>query len=120
MMLDITHARLIHMKWASQLSRLFRNFGKGVALQSHEECDVGAWIRAAGLRRYAHVEEIRQLDEAHIKFHDAANRTISCLQQKRFREAQEAYELVNTLSREIIYLLTVIEYRLEKADARTG
>jgi hypothetical protein len=113
MILDITHARLLHLKWASQLSRLFRNFGKGVALQSHAECDVGVWIRTTGLRRYGHIDEIRQLDAIHVRFHDAANQTISHLQQKQFGKAQEHYEIVNTLSREIIYLLTIIEYRLE-------
>ncbi|CAK0765600.1 Chemoreceptor zinc-binding domain-containing protein conserved in MTBa [uncultured Gammaproteobacteria bacterium] len=113
MMLDITHARLVHLKWASQLSRLFRNFGKDVALQTHEECAVGVWISRVGLHKYAHIEEIGQLNDCHAKFHEAASRTISCLQQKQFHQAQEAYGIVNTLSRDIVYLLTVIEYHLE-------
>lgn len=113
MILDITHARLLHLKWASQLSRLFRNFGKGVILQSHEDCDVGVWIRTTGLQRYAHIDEIQQLDAVHLRFHEAASRTMSHLQQKQFGKAQKDYEAVNALSREIIYLLTIIEYRLE-------
>ena len=112
-LLDVTYARLLHLKWTAQMSRLFRNFGRGVTVQSHEACQVGSWLNRVGLRKYAHVAEIGALDAAHIGFHDAARRTIESLKFQRFQQAQDAYGEVNALSREIIYLLTVIEYRLE-------
>ncbi len=110
--LDITYARLAHLHWATELDRRFRNYGKGVALQSHNSCDFGAWINQVGRKKYGDLPEIGLLDAAHREFHEAAARIIRCLQDRHTQRADEAYADVQNLSREIAYLLTLIEFQL--------
>ena len=110
--LDITYARLAHLRWATELDRRFRNYGNGVALQSHKACEFGAWIAQVGLKKYGDLPEIERLDAAHREFHEASSRIIRCLQDRHVQRADEAYADVQNLSRDIAYLLTLIEFRL--------
>ncbi len=109
---DLTYARLAHLRWSSRLDRKFRNFGSGVALQAHDKCDFGSWIQGPGKHKYADLPEIMLLDTVHKSFHEAASRIIHDLQYRQFQKADEAYADVQNLSREISWLLTVLEYRL--------
>ena len=109
---DITYARLAHLRWASRLDHRFRNYGQGVALQAHDACDFGAWIQGAGMSRYSDIAEIHLLDSVHRSFHEAASRIIRHLQNRHLQKADEAYIDVQNLSREIAWILTVVEYRL--------
>lgn len=116
--LDITYARLAHLHWAKILDRSFRKYGKGVAIQSHDSCDFGTWIQQVGLKKYGDMEEIALLDAAHREFHEAASRIIRCLQDRQLQRADEAYADVQNLSREIAYLLTLIEFKLDDGVRR--
>ncbi|MEI6985283.1 MAG: CZB domain-containing protein [Rhodospirillaceae bacterium] len=111
--IDITYARLSHLRWASRLDHRFRNFGQGVALQAHDSCDFGTWIQRVGLRKYSNIPEIQLLDTVHRSFHEASSRIIRHLQNRHLQKADEAYLDVQNLSREIAWLLTVIEYSLD-------
>ncbi len=110
--LDITYARLAHLRWASTLDHSFRNFGHGVALQAHDSCEFGTWIARVGLKRYSDIHEMRLLEAVHKNFHEAASRIIRCLHGLQPHKADEAYADVQNLSREIAWLLTIVEYRL--------
>ena len=112
-MLDITYARLAHLRWASTLDHSFRNFGRGVALQAHDSCEFGTWIARVGLKRYSDIREMHLLEAVHKSFHEAASRIIRCLQGLQPQKADEAYADVQNLSREIAWLLTIVEYRLQ-------
>ncbi|MEI8393189.1 MAG: CZB domain-containing protein [Rhodospirillaceae bacterium] len=116
--LDITYARLAHLRWAAGLDRGFRNYGKGVALQSHDSCEFGSWIQRIGLKKYGDMREIPLLDIVHREFHEAAARIIRCLQDRMIQRADEAYADVQNLSREIAYLLTLIEFQLDDGIRR--
>jgi hypothetical protein len=111
--LDITYARLAHLRWASTLDQSFRNFGRGVSLQAHDSCEFGAWIQKARIKKYSGVEELDHLDEVHQQFHEAASRLIRHLQNRHLQRADEAYADVQILSREIAWLLTLMDYRLQ-------
>ena len=109
---DITYARLAHLRWASRLDHRFKNYGQGVALQSHDACDFGTWIQKIGMKKYSDLEEIHLLDVVHKSFHEEASRIIRHLQNRHLQKADEAYTDVQNLSREIAWLLTILEYRL--------
>ena len=110
--LDITYARLAHLHWAAELDRQFRNYGKGASLQSHDACEFGAWINQVGRKKYGHLPEVNLLESAHREFHEASARVIRCLQDRLVQRADEAYADVQNLSRDIAYLLTLIEFQL--------
>lgn len=111
-MLDVNRARLVHLKWVWQLESAFRNRGKNAVVQSHADCDVGVWIHGTGLRKHGDIAEIKALDEQHRKFHGAVQSTLTALRSRKDGQAAKAYAEVNALSKEIIFLLTVIELKL--------
>jgi len=115
--IDITYARLAHLRWASRLDQRFRNFGQGVAIQAHDRCDFGTWIQRVGLKKYADLKEVQLLDTVHKGFHEAATRLIRCLQARHLQRADESYADVQNLSREIAWLLTILEYRVSSIHA---
>ena len=110
--IELTYARLEHLRWSSTIYHSFRNFGNGAKLQTHNKCDFGIWLQRDGLQRYANMPEIHILEGAHKNYHTTANLVINNLRDRRYRQADEAYVDVQILSREIAWLLTVIEYRL--------
>ena len=110
--IELTYARLEHLRWSSTIYHSFRNFGNGAKLQTHNKCDFGIWLQRDGLQRYASMPEIHILEGAHKNYHTTANLVISNLRDRRYRQADEAFIDVQILSREIAWLLTVIEYRL--------
>ena len=109
---ELTYARLEHLRWSSKIDHSFRNFGQGAKLRTHNQCEFGIWIQGEGLQRYGGMPEIHILEGVHKSFHGAANQVIKSLQERRYRQADEAYVDIQNLSREIAWLLTVIEYRL--------
>lgn len=110
--LEVGHARLVHLQWANNLPDTFRNRGRHVTLEPAELCALGVWIHGTGLKRFGQINELVLCDQAHTAFHTRAAETLRNLQKHRDGHADRAYADVLDLSKEIIYLLSVIEYRL--------
>ncbi|MBF0604899.1 MAG: CZB domain-containing protein [Nitrospirae bacterium] len=110
--LEIGHARLVHLQWANHLPDTFRNRGRHVSLEPAELCALGVWIHGTGLKRFGQINELVLCDQAHTAFHTRAAETLRNLRKHRDEHADRAYAEVLNLSKEIIYLLSVIEYRL--------
>ncbi|GAB0057887.1 hypothetical protein SIID45300_02221 [Candidatus Magnetaquicoccaceae bacterium FCR-1] len=110
--LEVSQARLMHLRWSRQLLKAFQHWGKDAALQSAESCFLGIWIREVGSRNRQHESLIRELEEQHQLFHQRAEETIRLLRRKNFRKSEEAYQAVVQLGREVLYLLTRIEMAL--------
>ena len=115
--IDLTYARLAHLRWASRLDHRFKNYGHGVALQPHNSCEFGTWIHQVGLKKYSYIDEMQALETVHRAFHEVAAQIIRHLTNRHLRRADESYADVQNLSREIAWLLTVIEYRLTPPSA---
>ncbi|MBF0448016.1 MAG: CZB domain-containing protein [Magnetococcales bacterium] len=115
--LKISQARLIHLRWVKNLMTAFRHWGKGVSLESAELCSLGVWIHATGLSRFSGFSEMVQLDSAHKAFHEQAEKVLRALRNKQHRRAEDHYKHTLDLSREIVYLLSVIEYKINDSDA---
>jgi len=109
--LEVSHARLRHLRWSRDLAKAFRHWGRDASLKPVETCELGHWIHAIGFKRGIAIEEIKLLDKKHKLFHSQAEKTIRALRSKKGRRAEEAYTKVVQLSREVIYLLSRIELR---------
>jgi hypothetical protein len=110
--LEVGHARLVHMQWSRNLLTAFHDWGRNSSLESAEKCSLGAWIKAIGLQRHDKVPEIKELDEMHQAFHSKAEETIRALRKKEMKKADRCYEKMLDYSTEVIYLLSVLELRL--------
>ncbi|MBF0444659.1 MAG: CZB domain-containing protein [Magnetococcales bacterium] len=114
--LEVSQARLIHLRWSRNLTNAFRHWGKDTNLESADMCALGVWIHATGLQQYRNLPEITQLDEAHKAFHDHASTTLRALRHKQLKRAEENYGKTLDFSRKVIYLLSVIEFKLLDSD----
>lgn len=110
--LNVSHARLIHLNWANTLSQAFRGWGRDARLESEEDCALGDWLRTAGVLLGAKHVVIGRLKAAHVEYHLHVAETICALQSRREKAAQRGYTKTLELSREIVYLLSVLEFRL--------
>lgn len=114
--LEVSHARLMHLRWSRQLLKAFQHWGRDAVLEPSEACFVGIWLRDVGNRDHHHASLIRELDEKHQRFHQRAEETIRLLRRKNFRKSEETYQEVVLLGREVLYLLT----RIEMAFVQSG
>ncbi|MEO5362214.1 MAG: CZB domain-containing protein [Magnetococcus sp. DMHC-8] len=110
--LDISHARLAHVRWQENLCKSFRHRGRHFPMDAEENCVLGNWVRNVGLPGHADLAEMTMLDQAHQQFHAQADKTVQCLQRRQDRRAEQAYAEMLTASREIVYLLSIIESKL--------
>ncbi|MBF0422908.1 MAG: CZB domain-containing protein [Magnetococcales bacterium] len=110
--LEVNHARLVHLSWANHLPETFKNRGRRISLEPAELCPLGVWIHGTGRVRFGHIQELAACDQAHQGFHGRAEEILNNLRRHRDQHADQAYAEVLKLSQEIIYLLSVIEYRL--------
>ncbi|MBF0124640.1 MAG: CZB domain-containing protein [Magnetococcales bacterium] len=117
--LNVSHARLVHLSWARNLKKAFRNFGRQVEMESADKCAMGVWLHTTGLTRHSQLPEIGLLDSAHQSFHFMAERAIRAFHGKREQYADQSYGEALDLSRKIIYLLSVIEFKLLDSQSVT-
>jgi hypothetical protein len=115
-LLEIGHARLVHLQWSRNLLTAFKDWGNSITLESAAKCSLGAWINAIGLERYESIPEIKELDNMHRAFHAKAEETIRALRKKNMKKSDHFYEQMLDYSTEVIYLLSVLELRLIDSD----
>ncbi len=110
--LNVSYARLLHLNWARGLTKAFRGWGQDAHLESAENCMLGDWLRTTGASLKKKHIEINYLSAVHKKFHTQAGETIMFLQRRSENAAQKSYTKTLKLSREIIYVLSLMELKL--------
>ena len=116
-MLDITIARITHVEWVHQLEMILHNSSSSVTLPSHHDCELGVWLYGEGLRTYKEIPEIGLLEKSHKVFHIAADNVVEWHNSSKFNSQKTAQaeidfrDALNT-SKEIIYLLTMLEFKI--------
>ncbi len=120
MISDLGYMRLVHLSWELQLEELLDTHHlQHLEVDSHEDCPLGVWLYEEGLREFGNNVEIQQLERDHKQFHQAVRRVIRSHKHGRKEEANEALLEVKALSREIIYMLTAVEFKLLKKKSTT-
>lgn len=111
-MIDLSVARLVHLKWLLQLEATVRKGRTDMLLSSHDSCELGRWLYADGMKRYAEFPEMVQLERKHRMFHQSADTMMELFAQVKPLEAEFMLEEIRGESKDLIFLLTLIEYRL--------
>ncbi|MBF0110541.1 MAG: CZB domain-containing protein [Magnetococcales bacterium] len=107
--LEVSYARLEHLRWSRDLLRSFHHWGREADLISSRQCAVGKWIQQIGLPSGQHTELVKDLQQIHESFHAKAEDTLHLLRRKNITGSENAYREVVRLGREVLYLLTRIE-----------
>jgi hypothetical protein len=116
-MIDITIARITHVEWVYQLEMLIHKNTSAVSLPSYQNCELGVWLYGEGLRVYKEIPEIGMLEKSHKVFHTAADNVVEWHNGSKFnsqKTAQAELDFKNALkmSKEIVYLLTMLEFKI--------
>ncbi len=111
-MIDLSVARLVHLKWVLQLEATVRKGRTDLLLDSHDSCELGRWLRHDGHLKYKEFPEMAQLERKHQAFHQSAETMIAMFDQHKSLEAEFMLEEIRAESKDLIFLLTLIEYRL--------
>ena len=107
--LNVTGARLAHLKWIRDLQLAFRGHGKALRAQPSDECSLGIWVHGTAMKVLGTNEELTGLDAAHKRFHREVDVVLASLHHGSLRRADEAYEDALTLSGEIVTHLTRLQ-----------
>ena len=107
--LNVTGARLAHLKWIRDLQRTFRGYSKHPPPPPSDECSLGVWIHSKAMKELGATESLRHLDAIHKNFHREVDAVINRLAQRKYNWADESYEKALDLSRAIITELTKLQ-----------
>ncbi len=117
MSLDFATAKLKHMSWKLKLRDFLDGKPGLTAAQAtgHHDCDLGKWLYSDGLKRYASVPEMKELEKVHETLHKTIKTIVDLRTGGKLREAEDEFKKVEGVSRKIVDLLSVIEAATKKA-----
>ena len=109
-MIDISKARLVHLRWLLQLENILRK-ESAPKLQSYKSCDLGKWLYSEGIEKYSKYPEMIFLEKRHKHFHETADLLVNLFKERNFVEAEVALDELKRDSQDLIFMLTMVEYR---------
>ncbi|MBF0470663.1 MAG: CZB domain-containing protein [Gammaproteobacteria bacterium] len=113
-MLDLTTARMVHIRWIEQIKEALQR-GDVPHLDHYKNCDLGQWLYQKGDQggnRYLTFDEGKRLEEMHRQFHSTADELTRVLAEKNYGNAEILMREFNRESRDLIFLLSMLEYRI--------
>jgi chemotaxis protein histidine kinase CheA len=117
--LDFASARSKHLRWKSRL----RDFLDGKSTLtvteagSHKECALGKWLYSSALQQYGKLPEMQQLETLHQQFHGAVREVISLKSSGDTARSERELARVESLSVQIVSLLTGLERQMAELNA---
>jgi hypothetical protein len=115
---DFESATVKHLSFKAKLrSFLYGNSNAEAPLRDPDQCGFGKWITSRRLGDYAHIPEMRALDEEHRHIHQKANHLMDMHLAGQRNEALAAFQEVQEQADLIVVLLQTIEAKLRTAKA---
>jgi two-component system chemotaxis sensor kinase CheA len=117
--LDFASARNKHLLWKSKLRDFLDGKGGMTVAQagSYKDCALGKWLYTSGLAEFGDMPEMRQLETLHQAFHKAVREVISSKAAGDTARSEQELARVETLSGQIVPLLTVLEQHTAAGSA---
>jgi len=113
MLLDINHARIVHLDWEQKLEKLIRGHHAPLKVSTHDHCILGNWLYTQGIGQYRHIPEIMKLEQTHKDFHDLAQKIVDEKHQHNDKQkVQDTLIQLKSHSKDIVYLLSIIELKV--------
>ncbi|MDX1904618.1 MAG: CZB domain-containing protein [Thermonemataceae bacterium] len=97
-----------HLSWKMRLLNLMQSISENNEaneFNSHELCELGKWLYNEGLRNYAELPAIHQLEEVHREMHLLAKKVIDCKNARQIDEARTHYQAMSLKADKVIKLL---------------
>ena len=120
MTFDFTRAKLKHSTWKLKL-RSFLDGKGGLSTTeaiSHRDCELGKWLYAEGLTKFASLPEIKTLEREHESLHRTIKTIIDLKAIGKAGEAEAAFLKIDQFSHRIVELLDTLEAHANAAGQR--
>ncbi len=115
---DFESALLKHFAFKAKLrSFLYGNANEQGPLRNPDQCGLGKWITERSANDYAHLPEMKDLDQLHRRIHEQANRLMDMHLAGRRDEALAEFKHVQQIADEMVTLFQTMEAKLRKAEA---
>ena len=110
---DVSLARLAHLDWLVRIEGALANGPESApsAIQYYRDCDLGVWLHGEARRRYRGCADIKRLTVEHRRFHHAVEHAVISLHDRQFEKTREYLTSARHISKDVIYLLTLVELR---------
>jgi chemotaxis protein histidine kinase CheA len=112
--LDFASARSKHQLWKSRLREFLDGKGTMTVAQagSYQDCALGKWLYASALEQFGDLPEMQQLEKLHQRFHEAVREVISSKASGDTARSEPELARVESLSEQIVSLLTALEQQV--------
>ena len=115
---DFESALIKHMSFKARLrSFLYGNSNEEGPLRDPDQCSLGKWIADRWHGSYAHLPEMKELDQLHRSIHQQANRLMDLHLAGRRDEALAGFGTVQLAADQIVLLLQTAEAKLRSVGA---
>ncbi len=112
--------RQAHRAWLRRLRTAIKdNVMNSYGVVTHAECSLGRWYYGAGKEHYGHLKEFTDLEDVHVRFHQATRKAVETFQSQDRALFEAAAREVETLTAELISGLEQLEERINVAK-RSG
>jgi hypothetical protein len=113
---DFESALVKHISFKARLrSFLYGNNSAEAPLRDPDQCGLGKWITNRLLGSYAHLPEMRELDQQHRLIHQQANYLMDLHLSGQRDEALAGFKAVQKRADDIVVLMQTLEDKLRTA-----
>jgi methyl-accepting chemotaxis protein len=111
--LDLSAAKSAHLNWKVRL-RTFLD-GQGALTEaeavSHQQCAFGKWYYSEGLKKFGHIQELKDVEAPHAELHRTIKDIVKAKSAGDTATAERLYASVDQISRRIVTLLDAAEMK---------
>jgi len=108
---DWENAKLHHKGWKDRLSQFLDGYGSMSEQEavSHHDCKFGKWYYAIGKERFAHIPEVKQIEQPHKEMHEAIKNVLKLKANDDIEGAKKQLHKVEQISSSIVQLIESVE-----------
>ena len=112
-MIEFSKVRINHIHWSEQVIQALKK-GELPVIDSFRDCEFGKWLHTDGWGNYGEIKEIAELEQKHKEFHKTAEEMVKFMKLKDFDKAEILLREFRRESKDLVFLLSLVEYRLHK------
>jgi len=107
---NYTEALTCHLQWQVQFKKFLDGEGDfDIAKLSLENCKLGKWLHSNGICKYAPINELRQIEQVHAKFHECAERVYGLKMRGGDFETRQELKRMEEVSMMLASFLTTLK-----------
>ncbi len=113
--------RQAHGAWLRRLRTALKdNVMNSYGVVTHAECSLGRWYYGAGKEHYGHFKEFADLEDAHVRFHQATRKAVEAFQSRDRGAFEAAARGVDAVTAEFLRGLQRLEERINAGKHGAG